>query len=334
MQWTSIATSVLASFLASMVEFVEALTIVLAVGIVRGWRSALLGTAAALATLALLVLLLGPALTRIPLSLVQGVVGALLLLFGVRWLRKAILRASGVLASHDEARAFAAETESLRQQGTRPIRRAIDQLAFATSFKIVMLEGIEVVFIVIAIGAGGRLLLPAVVGALLALGVVVLLALWLHRPLARVPENALKFGVGVMLIAFGTFWVGEAFGLAWPGGEWSLLALLVVYLAVALALVPACSRANQRIVRRPAATRPVAETHRRRGALATAFVEVTGLFIDDGALAIGIVVWVGCVYLMSMGRTGLTASMTSIVFVAGTALLLAFSALRRSRTDS
>jgi uncharacterized membrane protein len=124
--------------------------------------------------------------------------------------------------------------------------RAVDKEAFATSFKIVMLEGIEVVFFVIAIGAGGPLLVPASIGAALALAVVVLLGLVLHRPLARVPENALKFGVGVLLSAFGTFWVGEGIGLEWPGADWALLALIAVFLVVALALVPACARLRGR----------------------------------------------------------------------------------------
>ena len=144
----------------------------------------------------------------------QLVVGTLLLLFGLRWLRKAILRAAGVLALHDEAKAFEAETEALRRQGVAG-GHAIDTLAFMASFNIVMLEGIEAVFIVIAIGASGRMMLPASVGAVMALLVVVALGLWLHRPLARVPENTLKLGVGVMLSAFGTFWVGE--GAGWNG---------------------------------------------------------------------------------------------------------------------
>ena len=145
----------------------------------------------------------------------QLVVGTLLLLFGLRWLRKAILRAAGVLALHDEAKAFEAETEALRRQGVAG-GHAIDTLAFMALFKIVMLEGTEAVFIVIAIGASGRMMLPASVGAVMALLVVVALGLWLHRPLARVPENTLKLGVGVMLSAFGTFWVDEGVGVEWP----------------------------------------------------------------------------------------------------------------------
>jgi uncharacterized membrane protein len=238
----SAAPSMLASFMASMVEFVEALTIVLAVGAVRGWRSALIGTAAALAVLAALVALLGPALTRIPLASVQLVVGTLLLLFGLRWLRKAILRAAGVLALHDETRAFAEETATLRGKGSVSMQ-AIDTLAFATAFKIVMLEGIEVVFIVVAIGASGDLLAPAAASAGAALLVVIALGFLLHRPVAAIPENTLKFGVGVLLSAFGTFWLGEGIGATWPGEDWSLLALVAGYLAAALLARAAVARA-------------------------------------------------------------------------------------------
>jgi len=228
-----------AAFLASLVEFVEALTVVLAVGSVRGWRPALTGTALGLATLGALVAVLGPALTRIPLEAVQLAVGVLLLLFGLRWLRKAILRAAGVIPLHDEAAAFAGETAVMRSYG-RVRDRAWDAVAIGTSFKIVMLEGIEVVFIVIAVGAAGGLLLPASLGALAALVLVILLGVALHRPLARIPENALKFAVGVLLSAFGAFWVGEGIGIDWPGADWVLLALVAGFLAVALAAVPLC----------------------------------------------------------------------------------------------
>ena len=234
--------SVLAAFLASLVEFVEALTVVLAVGTVRGWRPALAGTGLGLGVLAALVLALGPALTRIPLSTVQLAVGTLVLLFGLRWLRKAVLRAAGVVPLHDEAAAFAGETEALRRRGTAA--RAWDGVGIAAAFKIVTLEGIEVVFIVVAIGAAGRgLLLPASAGALAALVLVVLLGLALHRPLARVPENALKLAVGVLLCGFGTFWAGEGLGVAWPGADWSVLALTAGFLLTALATVALCRSA-------------------------------------------------------------------------------------------
>ena len=235
----------LAAFLASLVEFVEALTVVLAVGAVRGWKPALAGTALAFAVLLTLVVVLGPALTRIPLDLVQLVVGTLLLLFGLRWLRKAILRAAGVIALHDEEAAFAQETETLQREGRR-LAVGFDKVAVAAAFKIVMLEGIEVVFIVIAIGAAGRMLLPASVGASAALALVIVLGIVLHRPLARVPENTLKFGVGVLLSAFGTFWAAEGIGVVWPGGDRAILALIASFLTVALVLVPlARSRARR-----------------------------------------------------------------------------------------
>ncbi|MFO1061561.1 MAG: hypothetical protein U1E53_31900 [Dongiaceae bacterium] len=238
--WTQAGPTILASFAASLVEFVEALTVVLAVGVVRGWRGALGGTGLALALLAAIVLLLGPALTRLPLAAVQLGVGALLLLFGLRWLRKAVLRAAGVLPLHDEAAAFRGETDQLRRARAGGGRRAWDGVAVATAFKIVMLEGIEVVFIVIALGAAGGLLLPASVGAGAALLLVVLLGLALHRPLARVPENSLKFGVGVLLAGFGSFWFGEGAGIEWPGADWSILALVAGFLLAGLLAVRLC----------------------------------------------------------------------------------------------
>lgn len=235
LDWTHAASSALAAFLASLVEFVEALTVVLAVGAVRGWRGALAGSGLALAALLVLVALLGPALTSIPLNLVQAAVGLLLLLFGLRWLRKAILRAAGIIALHDEATTYAQQTAALQGIGART--SPWDGVAIAASFKIVMLEGVEVVFIVVAVGAGGRLLAPAALGALGALAVVVLLGLLLHRPVASIPENALKFVVGVLLSAFGTFWVGEGIHAVWPGQDWSLPGLVVVYGLLALGCV-------------------------------------------------------------------------------------------------
>src|SRR5215475_11708059 len=240
--WAHAGPSVLAAFLASLVEFVEALTVVLAVGATRGWRAALTGAGAGLLTLAVLVIVLGPALARIPLSSVQLVVGTLLLLFGLRWLRKAILRAAGIIPLHDETAAYAAETDLL-SHSPRRLLAGWDTVAVGASFKIVMLEGIEVVFIVIAVGAVGQgLLVPAGLGAAAALLVVVALGIALHRPLARIPENALKFLVGVLLSAFGCFWVGEGSGLAWPGADWSILGLIAAFLVVALSMVPICRR--------------------------------------------------------------------------------------------
>jgi uncharacterized membrane protein len=235
--WTRLGTTVVAAFLASLVECVEALTVVLAVGSVRGWRSALAGAGVALATLAAIVAALGPALTRIPLHLIQLAVGAMILLFGLRWLRKAILRSAGLIPLHDEEAAFAKNTAAMRAGGAGV--RGWDKVAFAASFHITMLEGTEVVFIVIALGAGGTgLLLPAGVGAAAALLVIAALGFALHRPLARVPENTLKFVVGVLLSAFGTFWVGEGAGFVWPGSDLAIPVLMAAYLVLALALVP------------------------------------------------------------------------------------------------
>lgn len=234
--WTHIGPTVAAAFLASLVEFVEALTVVLAVGVVRGWRGALVGSGAAALTLLAMIALLGPLLTRIPLDTIQLAVGTLLLLFGMRWLRKAILRAAGIIAMHDEASIFAEQEAALRQmEGSRG---GLDTVAVITAFKITMLEGIEVVFIVIALGAAGKgLLIPAGLGALAALLVVVAVGAAVHRPLSRVPENTLKFVVGVLLSAFGAFWVGEGLGLTWPGEDWSVPGLMVGFLAGALIAV-------------------------------------------------------------------------------------------------
>ena len=200
-----------ASFAASFVEAVEALTIVLAVGLAGGWRPALTGAAAALAALALIVGVLGPLVGVVPLHALQFVVGVLLLLFGLRWLRKAILRAIGVIALHDEDAAFARETRALTEAHERQAP-GLDWIAGMTAFKAVLLEGVEVVFIVIAVGAGRGLLGLASAGALVACVVVATIGAAIHRPLARVPENALKFAVGVMLSAFGLFWTGESSG--------------------------------------------------------------------------------------------------------------------------
>lgn len=234
--WAQAGPFFIAAFLASLVEFVEALTIVLAVGTTRGWRPALLGAAAGAVLLTLLVLLLGPALLIIPIEVLQLVVGVLLLLFGMRWLRKAILRSGGVIALHDEALIYDAKTRQLRDAGSVSVG-GVDVIGFITTFKAVVLEGLEVVFIVIAIGAGGGMLLPAGLGAAAALALVVVLGLAVHQPLARMPENTLKFTVGILITSFGIFWIGEGLGLAWPGDEWSLLWLALVMLAVSLAAV-------------------------------------------------------------------------------------------------
>jgi uncharacterized membrane protein len=224
------------AFLASLVEAVEALTIVLAVATVRGWRPAGLGAFAGLLVLALIVVALGPLLDRVPLHLLQLAIGILLLLFGMRWLRKAILRSAGVIPLHDEATTFAAETAELREQARRNEAR-LDWLAALASFKAVLLEGLEVVFIVIALSAGRGMLVPASAGAVAACLLVAGVGFVVHRPLARVPENTLKFAVGVMLSAFGVFWTGEGLGAAWPGADLAIVGFAALLLAVGFASV-------------------------------------------------------------------------------------------------
>jgi len=236
MTWTVAAPAISAAFLSSLVEAVEALTIVLAVGTVRGWRPAGLGALVGLVLLALIVLALGPLLDRVPLHLLQLTIGVLLLLFGMRWLRKAILRAAGVIPLHDETIAYATETAQLREQ-ERHHEARLDWLASLASFKAVVLEGLEVVFIVIAVGAGRGLIIPASIGAIAACVLVAAVGFAVHHPLARVPENTLKFIVGVMLSAFGVFWIGEGLGVPWPGEDVAIIAFAALFLLVALVAV-------------------------------------------------------------------------------------------------
>ena len=235
---------VLASFLASTVEMVEALTIVLAAGITRGWRSSLIGVGAALVVLAAICAVLGPALTLIPLGALQLVVGALLLIFGLQWLRKAILRASGFKALHDEAAIFEREREAARAQGS-VVRAGVDSYAFRLCFMGVLLEGLEVAFIVVTFGAAARQVGLAAIGAAAALVLVVGVGLAVHQPLSRVPENALKFAVGLLLTSFGTFWAAEGAGAAWPSNDVSIIGLLALYIVVSYILVQTLQRRRQ-----------------------------------------------------------------------------------------
>ena len=231
--WSTVAPAVTAAFLASLVEVVEAFTIVLAVATLRGWRPAAVGTAAGLAVLAGIVVLLGPLLDRVPIASLQLAIGILLLLFGMGWLRKASLRAAGVIPLHDEDATFAAEADQLSEQA-RQQQRNLGWAAGITALKAVVLEGLEVVFIVIAVGAGRGLLVPASLGALAACALVLAIGAVVHRPLSHVPENILKFGVGVMLSAFGVFWTGEGLGIAWPGQDLALLLFGALFLAAGL----------------------------------------------------------------------------------------------------
>ena len=233
---TSIALVVLGAFLASAVEMVEALTIVLGVGIVRGWRSTLIGAGAAVAALAVIVAALGPALRYVPLGSLRLVVGALLLAFGLQWLRKAILRASGFKAVHDESEAFREERARAGVAG-REERAGLDWYSFTVAFKGVLLEGLEVVFIVIAFGSAQRHVAVAAVGAAAAFVVVIVAGVLAKGPLSRVPENTIKFVVGLLLTSFGCFWGAEGAGVDWPGEELSLLAVIAFVVAVSLLLV-------------------------------------------------------------------------------------------------
>jgi len=222
------------AFFACAVEMVEALTIVLAVGVTRGWRSALRGSAVALAALTIVVALLGPAIAHVPIGSLRLVVGALLLIFGLQWLRKAILRASGITARHDERAAYDAEVAELRAAGGAG---AHDWYAFTVAFKGVFLEGLEVAFIVVTFGGSQHNVGLASLAAATALVIVLIAGAVAHAPLSRVPENALKFGVGVMLSAFGTFWMSEGAGVSWPGADVAILALIVFMLVLSYGLV-------------------------------------------------------------------------------------------------
>ena len=225
---------------ASAVETVEAATIVLALGATRGWRSPLLGAGAAVAALAILVAVLGPALATIPIDALRLVVGSLLLVFGLQWLRKAILRASGFKAIHDEDRIYAEEVALGRAAGAPG--GPIDGYALTVSFKSVLLEGLEIAFIVLTLGASQGSTALAAAGALVAIVAVVAVAAAVRRPLSRVPENQLAFGVGVMLTAFGLFWASEGAGVEWPGGDAAILGLVVATATWALAFVVVLAR--------------------------------------------------------------------------------------------
>jgi uncharacterized membrane protein len=216
---------VLSAFLASAVEMVEALTIVLAAGLARGWRSALAGLGAATVALAIAVAALGPALTVIPIQALRLVVGSLLLVFGLQWLRKAILRASGFKALHDEDAIFARELAEA-EGAVRLERAGVDWYGFTLAFKGVLLEGLEVVFIVLTFGSAQGSIPLAAAGAAGALVLVTAVGVAVRAPLARVPENAMKFTVGVMLTTFGIFWSAEGAGAHWPGEDASLLGVL------------------------------------------------------------------------------------------------------------
>ncbi|HEY3733856.1 MAG TPA: hypothetical protein VGL63_08060 [Streptosporangiaceae bacterium] len=225
---------ILTVFVACAVEAIEALTIVLAAGLTREWRSTFQGMAVALAVLAAIVAALGPTITLLPLTALRLAVGALLAVFGLQWLRKAILRATGYKSLHDEASAYLREVTAAKAAGISSRGRVHDWYAFTLAFKGVLLEGLEVVFIVITFGANQRNVGAAVIGAAAAVVVVAVTGVLVRAPLAKVPENAMKFAVGIMLTSFGIFWGAEGAGVAWPGQDAALLVLVPVVALVAL----------------------------------------------------------------------------------------------------
>jgi uncharacterized membrane protein len=235
----------LSVFLACAVEAVEAFTIVLAVGSTRDWRSALLGVAAATLVLVCLIAALGPALTVLPIGVLRLVVGGLLLVFGLQWLRKAILRTAGLKALHDEEATFA--RQSAAAASSPPPASGLDHYALAISFKAVLLEGLEVAFIALTFGANQDDVPLAALAAALAVVVVVAAGLAARAPLARVPENSMKFAVGVLLTTFGIFWGVEGAGASWPGGEAALPVLALVVLAASSLLVRELRGAEARL---------------------------------------------------------------------------------------
>jgi len=257
MQWAILT----AAFLASAVEFVEAFTIVLVVGVTINWRSSLAGAFAAAATLAVIVATLGVALVKyVPIDILRLTVGIILILFGLKWLKKAILRYSGLKAIHDEEAIFEETRAELRKRGEM-IAPRFEPFGIALSYKAVLLEGLEVAFIVITFGSSAATNVcnttcgigSAAIGATIAGILVILAGALIRAPLTRVPENTLKFIVGIMLTTFGTFWAGEGFGVEWPFADAFILALAALYLLASFVLVMALRQSKQRRVTMPAA---------------------------------------------------------------------------------
>jgi uncharacterized membrane protein len=299
---------VLSTFLASAVEWVEAFTIVLAVGLFRGWRAALTGTAFAAVALAAIVIALGAAIDSFPIADAQVVVGVFLLLFGLRWLHKAILRAAGLKALHDEAEEFAATQAKL---STRE-----HWVAVSTAFNGVLLEGVEVVLIVIALGGVGHRL-GAAVGAVAALAAVLVLGVALRAPLTKVPENLMKASVGVMLSAFGTFFAGEGIGVAWWHSDVSILLLVALYAGLFLAF--------SQLLKRPVGV-PVP------GVLRAIVAEIWGLVVGAGSLALAAIAAVLGAALLA-ARLSDSRGWAALVLVGGIVAALVI-AVAESRRDS
>ena len=301
------------TFVAAGVEWVEALTIVLAVGIVRGWRAAATGTAAAVVLLVAMVAVFGVALAAY-LPLVRTLIGVFLLLFGLKWLHKAILRSAGLLALHDEAAAFLETEEELRSAKSH-------WAGVATAFNGVLLEGLEVVFIVVAVGVGGlNNIYSAAAGAALAVVAVVAVGVAARRPLTQVPENVLKYVVGIMLTSFGTFFAGEGIGVRWPGSDLILLPLIGGYALASVFFVL--------YLRRPPRV-PGEQTLGIR-LLRAAWGEVYGLFVSDGALA---VVTVASLLAVALFAQRFNTQLAGLLLVVGVlvAIVVALSGPARAR---
>ncbi len=293
------------TFVAAGVEWVEALTIVLAVGIVRGWRSAFTGTIAAFVVLAAMVAVFGLALQAY-LPLVRTLIGVFLLLFGLKWLHKAILRSAGLKPMHDEAKALLETEEELRTARSH-------WAGVATAFNGVLLEGLEVVFIVVAIGGLNRNdYLSPVLGAALSVGAVVTVGVVARRPLTQVPENTLKYVVGIMLTAFGTFFAGEGIGVKWPGSDLIIVALAVGYGLISLLFV---LYLRLPVRREGDAGLPLRLLH-------GAWTEVYGLFVDDSALAI---ITIAALLAVALFAQRFNTQLAGLLLVAGVILAMVVS---------
>jgi uncharacterized membrane protein len=247
-----------ASFLGTAVEFIEALTVVLAVGVVRGWKSSLSGMAVALLVLAAMVTLFGvPLMNLVNLAAFQLIIGILMLLFGMRWLRKAILRYSGLKALHLEDKAYVEELN--RQRSHAKSNNAMDWFGFVTSFNIVLLEGIEAVFIILTFGLAAHSLISSITGGIIGLVMVVVAGILLRKPLATIPENTMKFVVGLMLSGFGIFWVGEGIGVNWWHADVSIIVISLFLLLVSFFCVRLLSRKHNQQNRENSAKKAMGE---------------------------------------------------------------------------
>jgi Ca2+/H+ antiporter, TMEM165/GDT1 family len=294
----------LATALAAGVEWVEALTIVLAVGLFKGWRSAFVGMAVGFVALAVLVAVFGFTITsRVSIDAARTVVGVFLLLFGLKWLHKAILRSSGLKSVHDEAKVF--EETKERLTATVSVSSGLDRAGVTTALSGVFLEGLEVVFIVVALG-GLQDIPSAIIGALAALVIVAGAGIAFRHPLTRVPENAMKYVVGIMLTSFGTFFSGEGIGVHWWGNDLSLLILVAAYGLASLAFVWYLRRPG-----RPTSSRGAVERTLRAIGL-----ELWGLFVDDGAIAVVAVLALLAVALF-VQHQGDAHGIAGIVLIAG-----------------